>query len=167
MKIRSSIWLIIFHSGHEYALSSRKCQPSRTPRIMASSFSLSSEQMSRMLNPDNCAKSSSENSSIMQLLLSWSDGEMVGQVVECPFPQVPRVCLKGATGSGSKGAADGREANIEHGSSCKDEWRSDGGSGQLPMDSSGDMAMDCNPGSSLSELEDVHLRPTERPQYLV
>ncbi|PIG90136.1 hypothetical protein AARAC_001882, partial [Aspergillus arachidicola] len=77
-------------SGHEYALSSRKCQPSRIPRMMASSFSLSSEQMSRMLNPDHCAKSSSVNSSIMQLLLSWSDGEMVDQAVECPFPQTPK-----------------------------------------------------------------------------
>ena len=92
---------------------------------------------------------------------------MVDQAVGCPFPQVPRACLKGATVSESKGAADGCDFNIVHGSSWKDEWRSDDGSGQLPMDSSGDMAMDCNPGSSLSELEDVHLRPRERPQYRV
>ncbi|GAB1210387.1 hypothetical protein APSETT445_009179 [Aspergillus pseudonomiae] len=59
---------------------------------------------------------------------------MVGQVVECPFPKVPRAFLKGATVSESKGAADGREASIVHGSSCKDEWRSDGGN-----ESSGDM----------------------------
>lgn len=92
---------------------------------------------------------------------------MVGQVVEGPFPQVPRACLKGATVSASEGAADGCDGNIVHGSSCKDKWRSDGGNGQLPMESSGDMTIGGNPGSSLAESEDVHHRARERPQYRV